>query len=192
MNIHDVARRANVSSGTVSRVLNDHANIDEDLRRRVLHAVTELGYVPRRARERPTPRAASAWTIGFILIQEHRARDLLGSFWAPILEGAEREARRHGATIIYRPVSPDGVAGLGGDIERSGLDAVLLVGPTPVASVRDILRTERPVELVARHLGRAGGGQCQAVERPVEAAARRRVTRKGLAHRRRMREATSP
>jgi DNA-binding LacI/PurR family transcriptional regulator len=148
VNIHDVARRANVSSGTVSRVLNDHVNIDEDLRRRVLHAVSELGYVRRRAGGRPAPGASTVWTIGFTLIQEQRGRDLLGSFWAPILEGAEREARRHGATIIYRPVSPDDVAGLGGDIERSGLDAILLVGPTPVASVRDILRTERPVCLV--------------------------------------------
>jgi LacI family transcriptional regulator len=148
MNIHDVARRANVSSGTVSRVLNDHDNIDDDLRRRVLHAVAELGYVPRRTRGRPPSRPATALGIGFFLIQGRRARDLLGSFWAPILEGAEREARRHGATITYRPVLPDEVAGLSGHIERSGLDAILLVGVTPPASVRDVVRVGRPTCLV--------------------------------------------
>jgi DNA-binding LacI/PurR family transcriptional regulator len=148
VNIRDVARRAAVSSGTVSRVLNEHPNIDEELRRRVLRAVSELGYVPRRERGRPSPRPAAARTIGFFLIQERRARDLLGSFWAPILEGAEREARRRGARIAYRPVHPDEVADLDGHIERSGLDAALLVGVTPVASVRDVLRAGRPACLV--------------------------------------------
>jgi len=148
VNIRDVARRANVSSGTVSRVLNDYANIDEDLRRRVLRAVAELGYVPRRTRGRPSNREARVGEIGFFLVQELRSRDLLGTFWAPILEGAEREARRHAASITYRPVRPADLAALGGDIARSGLDAILLVGVTPVAPVRDVLRTGLPTCLV--------------------------------------------
>jgi len=44
--IRDVARRAEVSLGTVSRVLNDHPNVSEDKRNRVKTAIVELGYVP--------------------------------------------------------------------------------------------------------------------------------------------------
>lgn len=40
------------------------------------------------------------------------------------------------------------MAGLSGQIERSALDAIQLVGVTPVASVRDILRVGRPTCLV--------------------------------------------
>src|SRR5215472_10029483 len=111
MNIHDVAHRADVSIGTVSRVLNNHPNIDEGLRRRVLQAVTELGY-SRRGRGRPAVRAVEAASIGFVLIQELGSRDLLGSFWAPILAGAEREARKLGARVTYRPVRPAELPGL--------------------------------------------------------------------------------
>ncbi|MBA2666857.1 MAG: LacI family DNA-binding transcriptional regulator [Trueperaceae bacterium] len=46
--ILDVAKRAGVSAGTVSRVLN-RANVPLDTRRRVSTAVSELGYVPNHA-----------------------------------------------------------------------------------------------------------------------------------------------
>jgi LacI family transcriptional regulator len=42
----DVARVANVSLGTVSRVLNDASNVREDLRQRVLEAIVLLDFVP--------------------------------------------------------------------------------------------------------------------------------------------------
>ncbi len=45
----DVARVAGVSHQTVSRVLNDHPNVRESTRVRVLAAIAELGYRPNRA-----------------------------------------------------------------------------------------------------------------------------------------------
>lgn len=44
--IRDVARRANVGVGTVSRVLNDSQAVREETRQRVLAAIAELDYVP--------------------------------------------------------------------------------------------------------------------------------------------------
>jgi len=44
--LHDVARRAGVSTATVSRALNEPARVTEATRERVLHAVDELGYMP--------------------------------------------------------------------------------------------------------------------------------------------------
>jgi len=46
--MEDVARRASVSSATVSRVLNGRHNVGIAYRRRVLEAVEELGYRPNR------------------------------------------------------------------------------------------------------------------------------------------------
>jgi DNA-binding LacI/PurR family transcriptional regulator len=46
--IKDVARRAGVSSATVSRVLSDKPHVSEELRRRILAAMEELDYQPSR------------------------------------------------------------------------------------------------------------------------------------------------
>ncbi len=47
VSITDVARRARVSVGTVSRVINQHPKVDPALRRRVQIASRQLGFVPR-------------------------------------------------------------------------------------------------------------------------------------------------
>lgn len=46
VNMHDIARRAKVSLGTVSHVINQSAVVREPLRQRVLDAIRELGYQP--------------------------------------------------------------------------------------------------------------------------------------------------
>ena len=43
-NIYDVAKHAGVSHMTVSRVLNDHPNIRDSTRQRVLRAIEEMNY----------------------------------------------------------------------------------------------------------------------------------------------------
>jgi LacI family transcriptional regulator len=47
--LHDVAERAGVSHQTVSRVINEHPNVSNGTRRRVLRAIKELNYKPNRA-----------------------------------------------------------------------------------------------------------------------------------------------
>ena len=42
--VKDVAREANVSIGTVSRVFNNHKNVTEEVRLRVLKAASSVGY----------------------------------------------------------------------------------------------------------------------------------------------------
>ena len=44
--IKDIARLAGVARSTVSRVINDHPDVDEDTRKRVLKVIEEQGYVP--------------------------------------------------------------------------------------------------------------------------------------------------
>ena len=46
LTIHDIAKRAGVSTGTVSRALNGRFGVSEITRERVLKVVSDLGYVP--------------------------------------------------------------------------------------------------------------------------------------------------
>jgi DNA-binding LacI/PurR family transcriptional regulator len=45
--IRDVAKKANVSISTVSRVLNGHKMISDETRQKVLKTVEELNYTPK-------------------------------------------------------------------------------------------------------------------------------------------------
>ena len=44
--ITDVAKKAGVAIGTVSKVLNNYANVSKETREKVLKAARELNYVP--------------------------------------------------------------------------------------------------------------------------------------------------
>ncbi|MFW5687273.1 MAG: LacI family DNA-binding transcriptional regulator, partial [Halanaerobium sp.] len=46
VSINDVAERANVSISTVSRVINQNANVSREKEKAVLKAVDELDYIP--------------------------------------------------------------------------------------------------------------------------------------------------
>lgn len=63
--IRDVAAAAGVAVGTVSRVLNAHASVKPDIKRRVQRAIEELGYSPNAVAQ--SMRIGSTFTIGCVL-----------------------------------------------------------------------------------------------------------------------------
>ncbi len=62
---NDVAKRAGVSSATVSRVMNDSGNVGPELREKVMKAVDELGYKPNIIAK--SLRARKSYNIGYII-----------------------------------------------------------------------------------------------------------------------------
>lgn len=65
--ITDVARAAGVATGTVSRVFNNHSDVNEEIRQKVRQAAEKLGYVRLRQRKRTRPAAANdVGNIGII------------------------------------------------------------------------------------------------------------------------------
>jgi LacI family transcriptional regulator len=90
--ISDVARRAGVSSMTVSRVINDSARVRPETRVRVEHAISELGYVPSRL-----ARGLSAQRTGTLAVI---VPDVANPFFTLIVRGAEDVARRAGFGVI--------------------------------------------------------------------------------------------
>ncbi|MFN7998068.1 MAG: LacI family DNA-binding transcriptional regulator [Bryobacteraceae bacterium] len=93
--IRDVARRANVAVGTVSRVVNNHPDVNTDLRARVLRAAQELDYRPN-ARARSFARNSSA-VLSFILSN----RDFLHPFHAHVLQGVQEYCEEAGYFVMY-------------------------------------------------------------------------------------------
>ncbi|MBR0750988.1 LacI family DNA-binding transcriptional regulator [Bradyrhizobium jicamae] len=99
--IKDVAQRAGVAVGTVSRVLNEHPSVNADVRARVKAVIAELGY-------RPDPFARSMRSkvsrlIGIVI------PDLTNPFFAELVQCAERAAADHSHNVIFMSSFDDAV-----------------------------------------------------------------------------------
>ena len=92
MTIKDVAREADVSVASVSRVLNGVGRVGETTRQKILRTAERLHYVPHAgARSLITRRTA---TIGMVLPDFH------GEFFSEMLRGADGEARSRGLHLL--------------------------------------------------------------------------------------------
>ena len=92
MTLHDVARRANVSPSTVSRVLNNLDIVKESTKQRVLKAVEELHYRPNlHAR---TLAGGKTRTLGMVV------SNITNPFFTDIFCGLERTARQLGYEVV--------------------------------------------------------------------------------------------
>jgi LacI family transcriptional regulator, galactose operon repressor len=93
--IKDVAKKAKVAIGTVSRVINDRPDVDAQLRERVQKAIKELNYRPNaRARsfvQNTTP------VISFI----HSNRKLLHAFHSDVLQSVEEYCEEEGYYVMF-------------------------------------------------------------------------------------------
>jgi LacI family transcriptional regulator len=90
--IRDVARRAQVSVASVSRVLNRSDNVSEATRERIIAAVNELGYVPHAgARSLSLARTGA---IGVVLPNLH------GEFFSGIVRGMDQLATERGYLLL--------------------------------------------------------------------------------------------
>jgi LacI family transcriptional regulator len=90
--IRDVARAANVAIGTVSRVLNGHKSVSDDVRRRVLRAIKKLKYEP--------DRVAQSMRLGVTRTVACATRDISMPGYAAIVHGAEEVLRASGYTLL--------------------------------------------------------------------------------------------
>jgi LacI family transcriptional regulator len=89
----DVARRAGVSTATVSRIINNSPKpVGEELRERVLAAVAELQFVPNANAQQLARAGRSA--VGVIV------HDVSDPYFAEITRGLQRVATEHGRLVI--------------------------------------------------------------------------------------------
>jgi LacI family transcriptional regulator len=147
--IRDVARHARVANGTVSRVLNGAGDVAPELRSRVLEAIEALGY--RRVPVASPRREVRGGQLAFLVVRrdaEERHGEL-GTFWAPIMHGAEHEARRRGVRLSYHPLTGlDRGRGVAAQLAGELPDLALLVGPAPAGAVAELHHLGVPTVLV--------------------------------------------
>jgi LacI family transcriptional regulator len=147
--IKEVARKAGVSIGTVSNVLNRPDAVAPATRQRVLDAINALGYV--RNDSARQLRAGRSRTIALVVL------DVANPFFTDVARGAEAAAERSGAMVI--------VCNSGEDVsrERRHLDQLeeqrvlgVLITPVddgPDSRVEQLIDRGMPVVLVDRGSG---------------------------------------
>jgi LacI family transcriptional regulator len=120
--IRDVARRADVSVASVSRVLNGLENVSDSTRARVTQAIAELGYVPHAGARSLSLARTNA--IGVVLPDVH------GEFFSEIVRGMDREAIRHGYLLLLSNLHAGGrQAASALKAMRGRVDGLLVMAP---------------------------------------------------------------
>lgn len=99
--IMDVAKRANVSKATVSRVLNDQGGYSEKTKRKILEIVEELGYHPSAIARGLTNKRTD--TIGVLL------PNLVSSLTSEFLNRIEAVAHQAGSSVIVCHTESQGI-----------------------------------------------------------------------------------
>ncbi|MDQ3869991.1 MAG: LacI family transcriptional regulator [Chloroflexota bacterium] len=145
--ISDVARRAGVSTMTVSRAINRSGNVSPHTRARVERAVDELGYVPNALARQL--RSSRTKTLALVL------SDITNPFFTTIARGVEDAARKRDFGVMYCNTDEseqEEIEYLQVLIERR-IDGVLLVpSSTSGASVRLLREHEVPVVVLDRRV----------------------------------------
>jgi LacI family transcriptional regulator len=85
--IKEVAKKAGVSTATVSRVFNNTEAVDEETRDRVKLVATELRYIPSALGRSLSTRKTDS--IGLLL------PDLFGEFFSEVIRGSDQTAQQH-------------------------------------------------------------------------------------------------
>ena len=150
---HEVAKLAQVSPATVSRVVSGHASVDVTIRDRVTKAAGELGMALEKRRNE------TCRVLGFVLGN----RDVLHRFQARVLAGAESFVSSNGwelffLTLRYTPETPTRELKLPRILEhRTQARGVILAGVNSMNLVDALRQRNLPFSVLGNNL--IGEGQ---------------------------------
>lgn len=108
MSISEVARRAGVSPGTVSRVINNRPGISDETAQLVRETIADIGYIPRPVNRRPGPRPKAdrgirTGAIGLLAFVQYKSQ-LDSPVYAQVVHGAEAELAANGLMMVLHRV----------------------------------------------------------------------------------------
>lgn len=147
----DVARLAQVSISTVSRVINEPELVRDETRKRVQEAIQALRYQPSRVAQRLRVESGQANLIGLII------PDIQNPFFADVTRGVEDVAQQHGYMVFLGNSDEDALK------ERRYLDVMraesvdgIIVPPISEndAAISELAGSGLPLVCVDRRLAR--------------------------------------
>jgi LacI family repressor for deo operon, udp, cdd, tsx, nupC, and nupG len=133
-NIFEVAKRAGVSTATVSRVLSRPDIVSPKTKRRVLKAVEALGYVPN-----ATAKNLRTLRSGKLLVT---VPDISNPFFALILQGIEDAAQREGYAVLVGDTQHDikREEGYASMLKQRQADGLIFLGHRLPKEAADLVR----------------------------------------------------
>jgi LacI family transcriptional regulator len=143
--IYDVAKKAGVSTYTVSCVLNKSAYVSPALTKRVEAAVKELDYTPNAVARSLQTRSTK--TIAMLI------PDIGNPFYARVVRGVEDRLRRDGYSLILGNSYNDAAeqARYVNLFKSRQVDGLLLyIAPQGEANLAPLVAARRPVVLIGR------------------------------------------
>ena len=144
--IKDVAKKANVSSATVSLVINKHRRISEETRAKVLKTIKDLNYHP----SRPARGLVSKQTgnIGFILTDDHFSRS--EPFYTKIFLGTEFQARDEEYYVLLTtiPAVFKKCSVIPRFVLERNVDGIILAGKIPQDLINCLIEYKIPIVFV--------------------------------------------
>ena len=99
--IKDVAKKAGVTIGTVSRVINNKRWVSEDCRKKVLLAIKDLHYKPQAHARRLRQKHSRIWGV----IAPHHTAIFHSPFFTRIMEGLEAMAAENQYRLLIHPLT---------------------------------------------------------------------------------------
>ncbi|MCI0625086.1 MAG: LacI family transcriptional regulator [Acidobacteria bacterium] len=155
--MQQVARQANTSLSSVSRVLHDYPGIHPELRQRILQSMQELGYAPPSGKQRLIKFGKRL--IHFLLTN----REIHINPHSRIFQAIERETTRHGDLLVYKsfrfdPATPARQLPLAELLELDGrapgagpAAGVILTGLTHFDLLKELERLDIPYVLLGNN-----------------------------------------
>jgi len=144
--IKDVAARAGVSLSTVSLVLNNKDHVSDEMRQKIMQAIKELDFHPRRIARGLASKTTG--NIGFVLTDNHFSR--AEPFYTKVFLGTEFEARNHHYYVLLTTVEENFRKDkyIPRFLLEKNVDGVILAGKIPAGLIDYIRETGLPYVLV--------------------------------------------
>ncbi len=175
--IADVAREANCSPMTVSRVINSEGNVRDATRNQVMAAIAKLNYSPNRAARS----LAGGEQVRIALLFDNPSASYLSEF----LMGALEEASRRDVQLVVQSCEDVSSAKqLVRNLAEGGIRGFIL--PPPLCDDQDVLNLVAELDAIAVAVGpgRAAGSQGAVLIDDFQAAYDMTMHIIGLGHRR--------
>ena len=151
-----LASELGISTGTVSRALNDKPDVNADTRARVLEAAQRMGYAPNASARNLAKGVTNS--IGFMIELNPETASNSDNFFMGVFDGVQSVLRQHGLELLVLPcpTDDDPYLYLQRFVARDTVDAMIISATQKIDRRIDLLQA-RNIPFVA--LGRSHSGQ---------------------------------